>query len=94
VTLIRTPLDPIFSATLSRHPQRETREKQVAMITQKVMDANHTQYPGRGLIPFPNQRTTALRALLSDHWHLFFAILIRLSILIFTVFLCPQPRLQ
>jgi hypothetical protein len=43
VTFIRTAFDPAFSATFSRHPQRKTREKQVAMITQKVMDANHTQ---------------------------------------------------
>jgi hypothetical protein len=49
----------------------KARKKQVAMIAQKVMDANQTQHEEGPFIPSSNPRTTAFRAFLSYHQSLF-----------------------
>jgi hypothetical protein len=46
---------------------RETCKKQVAMIAQKVMDANQTQDQGRWLIAPSDARAATLWTLLRDH---------------------------
>ena len=49
----------------------KARKKQVAMIAQKMMDANQTQHEKGAFIPSSNSRTTAFRAFLAYHQSLF-----------------------
>lgn len=45
----------------------KARKKQVAMIAQKVMDANQTQHEKGSFIPSSNPRTTTFWAFLAYH---------------------------
>ena len=57
-----------FSAGVPDGPWNcETGEKQVAMIAQKVVDANQSKEQRRGFVALPDARTTTLRALLQNH---------------------------
>jgi hypothetical protein len=46
----------------------ETSEKQVAMIAQKIMDANQAQKQRSGLVSLPNSRTATFWTPLRDHF--------------------------
>jgi hypothetical protein len=65
--LFRVFMPPVlFLATQgSRH--HKARKKQVAMIAQKMMDANQTQHERRSFIPSSNPRTSTFWALLTYH---------------------------
>jgi len=55
-------MPPVFST--SQGPRwHKTREKQIAMIAQKVIDANQPHRQGRSFVPSANSRTTTLGAL-------------------------------
>jgi hypothetical protein len=57
----------LFSGSVDRSRYRKPCEKQVAMIAQKVVDANHAEDEWCRLVPFSNPRTTALGTSLGDH---------------------------
>jgi hypothetical protein len=46
----------------------KTRKKQVAMIAQKIMDANQAQNERSGLISLPNSRTATFGTPLRNHF--------------------------
>jgi hypothetical protein len=60
-------LTPVFSPAPQGSGYRKPGEKQVAMIAQKVMEANQTQHKRHPLIASTDLRTTTFRALLSYH---------------------------
>ena len=53
---------------LQRPGNRKACEKQVAMIAQKVVDANQTKKHWSGFIPLPDARTPTLRTTLRNHY--------------------------
>jgi hypothetical protein len=65
--LFRLFMAPVLFPAAQGSGHHKTSEKQVAMIAQKVMDANQTQDQRRPFIPSPNPRTTTFRALLNYH---------------------------
>jgi hypothetical protein len=64
-------MTPVLFPAAQGPGHHKAREKQVAMIAQKVMDANQTQHEKSPFIASSNVRTTAFRALLTDHQWLF-----------------------
>ena len=58
---------PLMTCPVNGSRDREPCKKQVAMIAQKVVDANHAQDQRGGLISLPNSRTPASWTLLRDH---------------------------
>jgi hypothetical protein len=60
-------MTPVLFPAAQGPGHHKAREKQVAMIAQKVMDANQTQHEKSPFIASSNVRTTAFRALLTDH---------------------------
>jgi hypothetical protein len=60
-------VSPVLFSAAQGSGHDKARKKQVAMIAQKVMDANQTQHEWRPSITASNTRTTAFRALLAYH---------------------------
>ncbi len=58
---------PVFFSSMQGPRRHKTREKQIAMIAQKMIDANQTHWQGRPFIASADSRTTALGALHRDH---------------------------
>src|ERR1041384_492970 len=63
----RNFMTTMLSATAKGSRQRKTRKKQIAMIAQKVVDANQTHRQGGPSIALANAGTATFRALLSKH---------------------------
>lgn len=60
-------MSPVLFPAAQGSRDHKASEKQVAMIAQKVMDANQTQHEGRSFITATNLRTAAFWAFLADH---------------------------
>ena len=58
---------PLITCPVNGSRDHETSEKQVAMIAQKVVDANHAQDQRSGLISLPNSQTPTFWTPLRDH---------------------------
>jgi len=65
--MFRVFMTPVLFPATQGSGHHKAREKQVAMIAQKVMEANQTQHERHPLIPSTNPRTTTFRALLVYH---------------------------
>jgi len=65
--LFRVFMTPVLFPAAQGSWHDKASEKQVAMIAQKVMDANQTQHQRRPFITSANPRTTTCRALLTYH---------------------------
>ena len=64
-------MSPVLFSAAQGSRDHKAREKQVAMIAQKVMDANQTQHERRSFITSANLGTAALWAFLAYHQTLF-----------------------
>jgi hypothetical protein len=69
--VFRVFLTPVLFPAAQGSGHHKARKKQVAMIAQKVMDANQTQHEKSPFIPSSYLRTTTFRALLAYHQSLF-----------------------
>jgi hypothetical protein len=65
--MFRVFMTPVLFPATQGSGHHKAREKQVAMIAQKVMDANQTQHEKSPFIPSSNPRATTFRAFLTDH---------------------------
>jgi hypothetical protein len=65
--LFRVFMAPVLFSAAQGSWHDKASEKQVAMIAQKVMDANQTQDQRRPFIPAPDLGTSTFRALLTYH---------------------------
>jgi hypothetical protein len=65
--MFRVFMAPVLSSAPDCAGHHKAGEKQVAMIAQKVMDANQTQHERHPFIPSTNLRTTTFWALLTYH---------------------------
>jgi hypothetical protein len=65
--MFRVFMTPVLFPAAQGPGHHTAREKQVAMIAQKVVDANQTQQERHPFIPSTNQGTTTFRALWAYH---------------------------
>jgi hypothetical protein len=67
LALIFHIMPSMFPPAAQGSRQHEPGKKQVAMIAQKVVDANQTHRQRRALVTFANPRTTTFWAFLKNH---------------------------